>query len=156
MDHVNWNSELRKIVREYEGLPPERSRTQIRLQRIQEIVARDRFNERLAIVGLWARLVLVVALAVSLFWWPYGHECGFPLASFLLSNAMVIVGGAAIAVRTWNDRMVWPFAASMLFAVVAWTVIALHAFSRFGYPSLGEAHPRWSCTRVADVAAKRP
>ena len=155
MDHVDWNAELRKIVREYDGLAPERSRTQIRLQRIQEIVARDRFYERLATIGLWARLALVAALAVSLFWWPYGHECGFPLVAFLLSNAMVIVGGAAIAVRTWTDRLAWPFSISTLFGIVAWTVISVHAFPRFGYPQFGDAHPGWRCTRVAGTAVKR-
>src|SRR5262249_60890188 len=50
---INWNVELRKIVREYDGLPPERSRTQIRLQKIQEIVAKDRLSERLTLVGIW-------------------------------------------------------------------------------------------------------
>jgi hypothetical protein len=156
MDHVNWNTELRKIVREYEGLPPERSRTQIRLQRIQEIVEKNRFNERLEAIGLYVRFGLVATLTVSLFWWPYGHQCGFPLAAFLLSNGMVIVGGAALALRTWQDRMLWPFAGSAFFVGVAWTVIALHAFPRFGYPELGSVHPRWSCTRVADTAPKRP
>lgn len=145
MSDIDWTVELRKIEREYDGLPPERSRTQIRLQKIREITAKERFQERLAIIGLWAQLVLVGVLAVSLFFWPYGHDCGFRLAAFLASHLMVIVAGVAIALRTWHDRLAWPFIGSTLFVVVAWTVIALHTLPRFGYPTGTPAHSAWSC-----------
>ena len=147
-DHVNeidWNSELRKIEREYDGLPPERTRTQIRLQKLQEITAKQRFEERLALVGIWARLVLVGALALGLFWWPYAHGCGFPLAAFLVSELMVIVGGLSLAVRTWRDQHVWPFIASALFIVIAWTVIALHTLPRLGYSPVPTTSAGWRC-----------
>ncbi|HVE33304.1 MAG TPA: hypothetical protein VNC18_07105 [Gemmatimonadaceae bacterium] len=145
-DDINWNVELRKIVREYDGLPPERSRTQIRLQKIQEIVARDRLNERLAVVGFWVRFALVGVLTLSLFWWPYGHRCGFPLAAFLLSNLTVIVAGLTLAVQTWRERVAWPFMIAMLCAATAWTVIAVHTLPRFGYAPFGETNTAWSCT----------
>ncbi|HTI62718.1 MAG TPA: hypothetical protein VL524_04365 [Gemmatimonadaceae bacterium] len=147
MSEIDWTVELRKIEREYDGLPPERSRTQIRLQKIREITAKERFQERLALVGLWAQLTLVGILAVSLFWWPYGHDCGFPLAAFLASQLMVIVGGVAVALRTWRDRLAGPFVGSTLFVVVAWTVIALHTLPRFGYPAGSAARATWSCRR---------
>jgi len=145
MSDVDWNVELRKIVREYDGLPPERSRTQIRLQKIQEIVARDRINERLAVVGFWTRFVLVAVLTLSLFWWPYGHQCGFPLVAFLLANVTVIVAGLTLAVETWRDRMAWAFIISTLCAATAWTVIAVHTLPRLGYAPLDEANTAWSC-----------
>ena len=155
MSEIDWNVELRKIVREYDGLPPEpppssrkraRSRTQIRLEKIQEIVARDRFNERLAVVGFWVRFGLVAVLTFSLFWWPYGHRCGFPLVAFLLANATVIVAGLALSAQTWRDRMTRPFIVSTLFVATAWTVIALHTVPRLGYAPLGETNTAWSCS----------
>ena len=146
MSDIDWNVELRKIVREYDGLPPERSRTQVRLQKIQEIVARDRLNEQLAVVGFWVRFVLVGVLAVSLFWWPYGHRCGFPLVAFLLANVTVIVAGLVLAVQTWREQMVRAFILSTLFVVTAWTVIAVHTLPRLGYAPFGEMHTAWSCT----------
>ena len=145
MSDVDWNVELRKIVREYDGLPPERSRTQVRLQKIQEIVARDRFNERLAIIGFWVRFVLVAVLTFSLFWWPYGHRCGFPLVAYLLANVTAIVAALTLAVQTWRARMTWPFVVSTLCAATAWTVIALHTLPRLGYAPLGETNTSWSC-----------
>jgi cytochrome bd-type quinol oxidase subunit 2 len=143
---IDWNLELRKIEREYDGLPPERSRTQIRMQRIREVVAKDRLAERLSVVGIWLRLVLVAALTASVFWWPYGRDCGLPFVAFLSANAMVIIGAFALAARTWRDRMAWPFMGSALCAVVAWTTIAMHTLPRLGYSPLGGMGASWSCT----------
>lgn len=153
MSDIDWNIELRKIVREYEGLPPEpaqppkrrSSKTEFRMERIQEIATKYEFYDRLAVIGVWARLVLLATLAISLSWWPYGRECGFPLVAFLVSNAMAIVGGVSVAVRTWRDRTVWSFLASALVIMTAWTVIAMHALPRLGYAPSGVATSEWSC-----------
>lgn len=150
MSDIDWNVELRKIVREYDGLPPERSRTQIRLQKIQEIVARDRalgrLNDQLTVVAFWVRYVLVGVLTLSLFWWPYGHRCGFPLVAFLLANVIVIAAGLVLAVETFREQMVRAFILSTLFVATAWTVIAVHTLPRLGYNPLGATHIAWSCT----------
>jgi cytochrome bd-type quinol oxidase subunit 2 len=152
VSEIDWNIELRKIAREYDGLPPERprprrsSKTEIRLERIVEIAAKYRFYDRLSAIGVWVRLVLVATLTLALFWWPYGRNCGFPLVAFLASNAVALVGGASLTVRTWRDRMGWPFAGALLVVVVAWTVIALHTLPRMGYSSAGVTTAGWSCT----------
>jgi len=145
VSEIDWNVELRKIEREFTGLPPERTRTQLRLQKIQEITAKERFRERLTLVGIWTRLVLVAALTVALFWWPYGRNCGMPLAGFLLSNVTAIAGGAVLAVRGWRDRMAWVFSASAACLVVAWTVVALHTLPRLGYSPAASTTAAWMC-----------
>jgi hypothetical protein len=142
---IDWNLELRKIEREYDGLPPERSRTQLRLQKIQEIAAKDRFLERLALIGIWARLTLIAALGVSLFWWPYGLGCGMPLAAYLFSNGIVIIGAVALGMRAWRDRLPWVFLGSTGCVALAWTVIALNVMPRLGYSPAGRATAGWSC-----------
>jgi hypothetical protein len=156
-EQIDWNTELRKIVREYDGLPPEPvavqrprrpSRTEFRLERIQEIAAKYEFYDRLsAIVGVWARLALVALLTLLLFWWPYGRDCGFGLFAFLVSSLMAIVGGMALIVRSWRERQVWPFIGASLVIVVAWTVIALNTLPRLGYPGAGGAIAGWSCPK---------
>jgi hypothetical protein len=153
VSEIDWNIELRKIEREYDGLPPEppqlpkrRSpKTEFRLERIQEIATKYEFYDRLAVIGVWTRLVLIATLTVSLFWWPYGRDCGFPLVAFLVSNAMAIVGGTSLAVRTRRDRMLWPFVASALVITVASSVIAMHALPRLGYSPDGVTAAGWSC-----------
>ena len=145
MSEIDWNVELRKIEREYDGLPPERSRTQLRLQKIQEIAAKDRFYERLMVLGIWARLILIAVLGLSLFWWPYGRHCGIPLTGYLLSNVVVIVGAVSLAVHGWRERMLGLFMGSTGCVVVAWTVIALNALPRLGYSPAGGSPSAWSC-----------
>jgi hypothetical protein len=158
---IDWNIELRKIAREYDGLPPEpprppkrrSSKTEFRLERIQEIAAKYEFYDRLDIIGVWARLILAATLTLSLFWWPYGRGCGFPLVAFLVSNVMAIVGGGSLTVRAWRDRMVWPFVGSSLVVVIAWTVIAMHALPRVGYAPAGVTTANWSCGSTATSVA---
>ncbi len=158
---IRWSQELRKIEREYDGLQPAPaqpkarakarvkprapSRTQIRLQKVQEIIARGRLEEQLAAVGVWARLALVGALATSLFWWPYQHDCGFPLAAYLSAHVMVLVGGMTLAMQAWRERAVWPFAGVTTFMLVAWTVLALNALPRFGYSPAAVQRASWAC-----------
>ncbi len=154
MSDIDWSVELRKIEREFDGFPPEPTRTQISLQKIREITAKQRFNERLAVAGTWTRLELVGALAASLFWWPYGHRCGIPLLTFLFSNAMVVVGGASLAVRGWRERLVWVFSGSALCVVLAWTIVALHVLPRLGYSPAGGTSTAWSCS--ASVSSLSP
>jgi hypothetical protein len=145
VSQIDWGVELRKIEREFDGLPPERTRTQARLQKIQEIADKERFDERLARAGVWARLVLVGALATSLYWWPYGRDCGFPLAAFLVSQAMVIIGGVSIAIRTWRDRLPWLFLITAVFIINAWTVLSLQTLPRLGFFMAPPTNVGWSC-----------
>jgi hypothetical protein len=145
VSEINWNAELRKIVREFDGLPPERTRTQVRLEKIREIAKREAFNERLSIMGLWTQLALVGALATSLFWWPYGRDCGYPLVAFLVSHLMVLIGGSAILLRGWRDRMAFPFTGAAVFIMISWTVIALHALPRMGYSGVRGGTAYWTC-----------
>ncbi|MFI5227899.1 MAG: hypothetical protein ACHQWU_02450 [Gemmatimonadales bacterium] len=145
MSGINWSVELRKIEREYDGLPPARSRTQIRLQKVQEILARGRLEERLAALGVWVRLALIAALTAGLHWWPYGHDCGFSLAAYLASQAMVIAGGLSLAISTWRNQLVRPFAGAVVFCLIAWTVIAIQVFPRMGFGATPRVSIGWVC-----------
>src|SRR5262249_12490985 len=112
---------------------------------IQEISEKYEFYERLSVIGVWLRLVLVGALAVSLFWWPYGRDCGFGLGGFLAANVVAIIAGISLTARTWRDRTAWPFTGALLFLALPWTVIALDALPRLGYPQAGAANAGWIC-----------
>ena len=81
MTEIDWNVELRKIEREYDGLPPEPSAAKLRAERAAEQRRRERAAATLAFFGAWARLLLVGALGASLLWWPYGRTCGIDLAA---------------------------------------------------------------------------
>ena len=151
---MNWNTQRPQTARERDGFHPKGARaqrprrpskTEFRLARIQEISAKYAFYDRLSVIGVWTRLVLIGALTVALFWWPYGRDCGFGLVAFLGSNATAIVAGLALSARTWRDRTPWPFTGSLLFVALAWAVIALHTLPRLGYSGSGAAVAGWYC-----------
>jgi hypothetical protein len=152
VSEINWKTELRKIVREYDGLPPEppsrprrSSKTEFRLERIQEIAAKYAFYDRLAVYGEWARLALAGVLTLSLFAWPYGRDCGFGLAAFFVSNIIAVGVGLSFTMRAWRERAVVLFIAASLVVLVAWSLIAVHALPRLGYSALGSSIVGWSC-----------
>ena len=80
---IDWSVELRKIEREYDGLPPAPSPARLRAERALEEQRRAQATAVGDLLGAWARLLLVAALAASLAWWPYGRSCGPSLAGFL-------------------------------------------------------------------------
>jgi len=162
VSEIDWNVEFRKVLRDLDGLPPEptrtptpprqiaktppeRIRTQVREQPVRRSAPTEPVGDRLYAFGIWARLILVAGLGVGLFWWPYGHGCGYALAGYLTSNAIVVIGGALLALRTWEDRMPWAFLGSALCVGVAWTVLALHTLPRLGYSPAGGPAIAWSC-----------
>jgi hypothetical protein len=140
---MNWNAQRRPGARPHKNVRPQTTRaqqqrrpskTEFRLARIQEISAKYEFYERLSVVGVWVRLALVGALTISLFWWPYGRSCGFGLGAFLASNVMAMIAGLTLSLRTWRDRAPLPFTGALLFAALAWTVIAVRTLPRLTYP----------------------
>ncbi|HEX5386435.1 MAG TPA: hypothetical protein VFW66_07060 [Gemmatimonadales bacterium] len=102
--------------------------------------ARDRAGAELA--GLWARLILVVALGAAIVWWPYARACDLPLAGYLGAVAMVLVGGAWCALAAWRIRA--GLAHLVALAVVFWGAVlfASQLLPRTGYAA---EHAVWRC-----------
>ena len=55
MGEINWLTELRKIEREFDGLPPEPTPTELRARRAAEQRAERLRRERAMLVGVLAR-----------------------------------------------------------------------------------------------------
>ena len=63
MGEINWLTELRKIEREFDGLPPEPTPTERRARRAAEQHAEKLRKERATLLGVLARFLPVVGLA---------------------------------------------------------------------------------------------
>ena len=75
-DVVDWNAELRKVEREFDGLPREPSTAQLTAKHAAERRAEERRRDRAAKLGVRARGALVAVLAAAIVVWPYRRECG--------------------------------------------------------------------------------
>jgi hypothetical protein len=97
--------------------------------------------------GVYARLTLATALAVSIVFWPYAARCGFGLAGYLGAVATVIVAGAWSAVWTWRHRAARAHSLSLLLVLWGLVLAAMDVLPRVGYAIPTTAHPAtWSCS----------
>lgn len=147
MSEIDWKVELRKIEREFDGLPPEPSPAALRAQQEAAQRARARAATRLALFGAWARLTLVVALAVALFWWPRAHGCGVDLVAFVGAEAMVVVGGLWVVAFTWRHRLAASHAVALVLCLTGLVLVAVQLLPRAGYATFGGVNVErgWRC-----------
>jgi hypothetical protein len=146
LSEINWAVELRKIEREYDGLPPEPTAEEQRQKR--EIQRREREREEAAgaSFGVYFRLTLVICLAVSLVCWPYDVTCGAMLAGYLAAVIVLVVGGAWTAVATFTYQMPMRHVVALIMILWGMALGAGELLPRIGYarPTPGRS-TSWSC-----------
>lgn len=155
MSEIDWNVELRKIEREYDGLPPEPSPAALRAQRAAEARARDEAEQRLAVVAAVGRLVLVGLLVGGLSWWPYATSCGAGLAALLAAQTMIVVGGLWTAIFTFRYHLPTSHTIALAFVLTGLVLLAAQVLPRLGYvtiPTVDATHWRCVATVARDMA----
>lgn len=146
MAQDDWSVQMKKIEREFEGLPPEPSPAYKKLQSEEERRAQERAERRAAIIGSSARLILVFALGVALAIWPYERACGSGLAGYLGVEAVIVVGGVWVAFTTWRARLARMHILSLLIVLTGLVLIAIEVLPRIGYASVDPKNPsHFSC-----------
>ena len=142
----DWSSKLKKIEREFDGLPPEPSPALKKLQSEEERRAQERTLQRAAMFGGGARLILVFALFAALAVWPYERACGFGLFEYLGVEVVIIVGGLWVALTTWRYRLPKMHILSLLIALTSLILLAIEVLPRIGYAAVDPKHPpQFSC-----------
>ncbi len=137
----DWSTQLKKIEREFEGLPPEPSPAFKKLQSEEERRAQERAKQRRAMMGAWARLILVFALFGALVMWPYANDCGGGLFGYIAVKAVIVAGGFWVAFTTWRARLPKMHILSLLVALFGLVLIAGDVLPRTGYAVVNPKHP---------------
>jgi hypothetical protein len=152
----DWSTQLKKIEREFEGLPPEPSPAFKKLQSEEQRRAKERTQQRAAMIGGGARLVLVAALGVALAFWPYDNQCGLGLTGYLAVEVVIVIGGLWVAMTTWRARLPKMHILSLLIALTGMVLIAIEILPRVGYAAVDPKNPpSFGCTE-SEVVAPRP
>jgi len=153
----DWSAQLKKIEREFEGLPPEPSQAYKKLQSEEQKRAQERVKQRAAMIGGGARLVLVAALGVALAFWPYENTCGSGLFGYLAVEIVIIIGGLWVAVSTWRARLPRMHILSLLIALAGLVLVAVEILPRVGYAAVDPKHPpQFSCTETQNAPPPSP
>jgi cation transport ATPase len=137
----NWASQLKKIEREFDGLPPEPSPAVQKMQSEAERRAKEKAQQRAAMFGAGARLILVFALAAAIVVWPYSRECGWGWFGFVGVEAVIVAGGLWVAFTTWRGRLPKMHAFSLLIVLAGLVLIAAEVLPRIGYAATDPKHP---------------
>jgi hypothetical protein len=146
MKPSNWDKEMAKIDKQLESisdealLPSARAKTPTEKSKIVE---KQRTTSTL---GVFARLVLAVALGVGMLFWPYSARCGLGLLAYLGATAMVITAGVWTSIWTWRHRSGQAHVLSLLLIVWGIVLAAVEVLPRVGYAKPDAAHPAvWMC-----------
>jgi hypothetical protein len=143
---IDWNSELKKIEREFDGLPPEPPPSVARTRKELERLERERKAEAAAQLGVLVRLTLVVALAAGMPFWPYSARCGGGLALHLSAVVVVLLAALWSATLTFRHRMPKSHALAMGTMLFALGLAGLQVLPRIGYAKADAEHPAaWRC-----------
>ena len=143
MSEVDWSAELRRIERQFDGLPPEPNAEALRARRISQELQVKQDRERSARIGTGLRLVLVASLAGALAAWPYERSCGLGLYAWLGAQGTVALGGLWVSVHSWRNRMAKTHAIALAIALAGIALVAAEALPRTGYASVRA--PGWEC-----------
>ena len=150
MAEIDWNTELKKIEREFSGLPPEPSPAQLRAQRAAEQRAQQRKSDRANAISAFARLSLVALLGAGINFWPYPRECGMGLYGYMAAEGLIVTGGVWVATCTWRWRMPRVHVISWLVVLAGLGLLELEVLPRVGYARESRA---WSCGDTPAAAA---
>ena len=147
MTQIDWNSELRKVEREFEGLPPEPTSEELREWRLTEEREQRRRDAVNGAMGAWTRLLLVIALAGGLYFWPYARACGAGLYGYVGAEGAVILGGMWVAIYSWRRRAARAHATAFVLVLAGMALVGLEVLPRVGYARSDPARSAgWACT----------
>lgn len=141
MAEDTWSTQLKKLEREFDGLPPEPSPALQKMQSEEERRAGERARQRAAMIGAGARLVLVFALGAALGAWPYSRECGWGWIGYVGVEAVIVGGGLWVAFTTWRGRLAKMHVLSLLIVMVGLALIAREMLPRIGYAAIDPNNP---------------
>ncbi len=148
----DWSTQLKKIEREFEGLPPEPSPAFKKMQSEEQRRAQERVQQRAAMIGGGARLVLVAALGVALAFWPYENSCGSGLLGYLAVELVIIIGGLWVAISTWRARLPKMHILSLLIVLAGLILVSIEVLPRVGYAAVDPKNPpQFSCPETQNA-----
>jgi len=137
----NWSVQLKKIEREFDGLPPEPSPAVQKMQSEAERRAKEKSQQRAAMIGAGARLILVFALGAAIAVWPYSRDCGWGWFGYVGVEGVIVGGGMWVAFTTWRGRLPKMHVLSLLIVLAGLVLIAAEVLPRIGYATIDPGHP---------------
>jgi hypothetical protein len=146
VSQTNWDRELKRIEREFDSGSGDPF---IRLEPSSKPAGRQVSGPRRtgpSALAVWGRLLLVVTLAVGMYYWPYARSCGVGLYSYMGAATLLGAGALWAATSSWQARLARAHAVSMLMVILALAQLATQILPRVGYAVVDPTNPpAWAC-----------
>jgi hypothetical protein len=146
MASSDWDKELRKIDKQLESLSDDELISSSTAKSPTERAKVKQVQSETSTFGVFARLLLAVALGVGMLFWPYAARCGAGLFGYLAATLVVIGAGVWTSVWTWRHRSGRAHLLSLLLVVWGAVLGATEVLPRVGYAKPTAEHPAvWMC-----------
>jgi hypothetical protein len=89
-----------------------------------------------------AWVLLGLALAIALPYWPYERACSWALGSYMFSSSMVVIAGLWGATLTWEGRLGYSHIIALGTFLWGLVLVAFEVLPRVGY---AKATAHWFC-----------
>ncbi len=147
MAGTDWDKEMKKIDKQLESISDEAlissagAKTPVEKAKVAEV------QRTTTTFGVFARLILAIALGVGMLFWPYSIRCGPGLFAYLFASGMVAIAGGWCAVWTWRHRASQAHVLSLLLIVWGLVLAGIEVLPRVGYAFPTTTHPAtWMCS----------
>jgi hypothetical protein len=148
MVDTKWTAELRKIERQFDGLPPEPSNKERISRRVAERQTLEREERWGMAMATLSRIALVLLLAGAINFWPYPHPCGVGLFEYLGAEALVVIGGLWTVVWTWRARLALAHGVALTMVLWGLVLVGMQVLPRIGYAKIDpQQPPAWWCAK---------
>ena len=151
MSTKDWDKEMAKIDKQLESISDDGltspATTKGAAKTPTEKAPGAEVKRTTSTFGVFARLILAVALGLGMLMWPYSARCGPGLFAYLFASGMVAVGGVWSAVWTWRHRSAQAHVLSLLLIVWGIVLATIEILPRVGYAAPTASHPAtWMCS----------
>lgn len=150
MSTKDWDKEMAKIDKQLESISDDALIAPATTKGAKPAIEKERVADvkrTTSTFGVFARLILAVALGLGMLMWPYSARCGPGLFAYLFASGMVAVGGVWSAVWTWRHRSAQAHVLSLLLVVWGLVLAGLEILPRTGYAAPTASHPAtWMCS----------
>ncbi|HXY30797.1 MAG TPA: hypothetical protein VEI06_08800 [Gemmatimonadaceae bacterium] len=141
----DWDKELAKIDKQLESISDEailssaQAKTPAEKQQVKEV------QRTTNTAGVFARLLLAIALGIAMLMWPYSARCGVGLFFYLFATGTVVTAGVWSAVWTWRHRAGRAHLLSLLLVLWGGLLAAIEILPRVHYARADSARSAWIC-----------
>ncbi len=102
------------------------------------------------LIGVWGRVLLGLALGVTMGAWPYLRTCGLPLAGYLGAVVTVILSGGLAASAAWKYRAGLAHIVSLIILFYGIVLAVAELLPRTGY---AVDHAVWQCEEMTPASS---